>query len=463
LLVRGCEYGLDVIGLVGERHMREHQSFREIHEELTERHGVLVSSRHVANLFRFYLVIVSARTLSTEAVQARLKAQGRLVLSVDAVRFDDVSPPMYVVREVCSGEILLAERVEKADTENLVKFLRQLESIKAAVVGIVTDKEHALISAVSLVFPGVPHQYCQTHFYGNLVKPMESDLATLGAGVDSVAKGVREVEQRLEHEKASPEELKLVKMVCDATRVISKARGDKLFDPAPLKRFAKLRSLHSMIEVALAQKGGTWPLLCWLLFKLAKLQEWAELADRLSKQVEVVRNMAHLLGVDNKGKTVERSVRKYVTQLEQELKKKLGDQPDDAPLAAFYQHVIAVTGRFWRGLFACYDIKELPANNNDLESFFRTLKWHQRRAQGKKSTAGGPLESFGPLLVQLWPQLKKRLELQSLLQDLPPEDIKRARESLQALAEPARQRRSFIRDSDAQIQDALSQWTKAQA
>ena len=198
LVLKGCEYGLDVIGIVGERHMQEHKSFGEIHGELTESHGVRISSRHVSNIFGTYLAIVGARTLNAGAVQARLDAQGRLILSIDAVKFDDVSPALYVVREVLSGEILLAERVEKADTDNLVMFLRKLDSIKAAVAGIVTDKEKAMITAVALVFPGVPHQYCQTHFFGNLVKPMDSDLATLGQGIDAVAKGVREIAQRLD-------------------------------------------------------------------------------------------------------------------------------------------------------------------------------------------------------------------------------------------------------------------------
>ncbi len=117
LVLKGCEYGLDVIGKVGERHLHEHKSFGEIHEELTETYGVRISTRHVSNLFRVYLAIVEARTLNSEAVQVRLRAQKRLILSMDAVKFDDVSPALYVVREVISGEVLLAERIEKADTE----------------------------------------------------------------------------------------------------------------------------------------------------------------------------------------------------------------------------------------------------------------------------------------------------------------------------------------------------------
>lgn len=119
LVLKGCEYGLDVICMIGERHIQEHESFGEIFVELGETHGVKISSRHVSNLFRVYLAIVQARTLNSEAVQGRLKAQGRLILSIDAVKFDDVSPALYVVRELLSGEILLAKRIERADKDNV--------------------------------------------------------------------------------------------------------------------------------------------------------------------------------------------------------------------------------------------------------------------------------------------------------------------------------------------------------
>ena len=458
LVIKGCEYGLDVVALVGERHMLGHRSFREIHEELTQTHKVSISSRHVPNLFRLYLAIVGARTLNSKAVQERLSVQKELILSVDAVRFDDVSPPLYVVREVNCQEILLAERIEKADTASLVAFLNKLSPFKASIAGLVSDKEKALITAVDQVFPGVPHQYCQTHFFSNLVRPMESDLSALSSEVDTVVKSVRELSQRLDKEKASgPGELELAKMVCDSVQIIGKARGDKLFEPAALTRYQRLTATHARVDEALEKRTGTesWPLLIWLLYKLEQLKKWSDLAGRLSRQVTVIREISRLLNVDARGKTVQASLRKYLKGLQKEASR---PQTDEA-LTSFLQHVIAVTERFWPGLFACYDLEGLPSTNNELESFFRTLKWHQRRVQGKKSTAGGLLESFAPLLVQLWPMLKRRPDLQALFEGLSYEEIQSLQERITSLSEPARARRSFRRDSDTQLEQALAKWS----
>jgi hypothetical protein len=446
-----------VIALVGERHIHGHCSFAEIHQELVNKYSILISARHVSNLFRLYLVLIGARSLNSQAVQARLKAQGRLILSADAVQFDDVSPKLYVIREVLSEEILAAERVDKADTERLATFLEGVKAIGLPVVGIVSDKEHALVAAVARVFPEVPHQYCQTHFLGHLVKPMEADLAKLGAAVEQVAKDVRGFAKGMtEKEAATPEEWQLANKVCEAVQVISKVRGDKLLDPPALKRFTELREIKDMAEEAVQRKGEDSPLLTRLLAIFAFLSSWLMLANRLSRQIETVREIAHLLGQEVSGKTIKRRLDAYLKKLEQEAPKR----GKGAARGLFHRQVIAVTRRYWKGLFACYDVEGLPNSNNDLESFFRSLKRHFRRVYGTKSTTGGILESIAPLLVMLWPQLDQRPDLQALLQDLSAEEMKKARHGIEELAKPARERRGFRRNRKGHLKGAFAAFSK---
>ncbi len=46
-----------------------------------------------------------------------------------------------------------------------------------------------------------------------------------------------------------------------------------------------------------------------------------------------------------------------------------------------------VTKSYWRGLFACYDIADLPRTNNDLEHQFGSYRYHERRSTGRKVTS----------------------------------------------------------------------------
>jgi hypothetical protein len=55
-----------------------------------------------------------------------------------------------------------------------------------------------------------------------------------------------------------------------------------------------------------------------------------------------------------------------------------------APAAA---HFRKVTASYWPGLFACYDVADLPRTNNDLEHYFGTARHLERRATGRKGAS----------------------------------------------------------------------------
>jgi hypothetical protein len=50
-------------------------------------------------------------------------------------------------------------------------------------------------------------------------------------------------------------------------------------------------------------------------------------------------------------------------------------------------HFVKVTRSYWSGLFACYDVAELPRTNNDLEQLFGSHRYHERRATGRKGAS----------------------------------------------------------------------------
>jgi hypothetical protein len=53
-------------------------------------------------------------------------------------------------------------------------------------------------------------------------------------------------------------------------------------------------------------------------------------------------------------------------------------------LAPALVHFRKVTSSYWPGLFACYTVPELPRTNNDLEQFFGSYRYHDRRTTGRK-------------------------------------------------------------------------------
>jgi hypothetical protein len=58
-------------------------------------------------------------------------------------------------------------------------------------------------------------------------------------------------------------------------------------------------------------------------------------------------------------------------------------------LAEAFEHFCHITDNFAAGLFQCYDIKELPRTNNDLEHCFGVARVHERRATGRRGAIPG--------------------------------------------------------------------------
>lgn len=58
------------------------------------------------------------------------------------------------------------------------------------------------------------------------------------------------------------------------------------------------------------------------------------------------------------------------------------------PLAAAKAHFLRVTASYEPGLFWCYDVPGVPRTNNAVEQFFGAVRYHRRRATGRKQ--GGP-------------------------------------------------------------------------
>jgi hypothetical protein len=103
-----------------------------------------------------------------------------------------------------------------------------------------------------------------------------------------------------------------------------------------------------------------------------------------------------------------------------------------------FTHFRKVTRSYWPGLFRCYDVADLPRTNNDLERFFGSYRYHERRASGRKVACPGtvvrgsvrltaaaatrlhPIEvaDLVPSDVQAWRDLRGALERRQAVRTL---------------------------------------------
>jgi len=166
------EFGLDVIALIGTLRYQEHQSVPEIHRTLRGR-GVAVSERSVTNLLERYDELVALTVADIERRRAVFVEQGRVILALDGLQPDVGHEVLWVLREVLSGEVLLARSLLSATEADLAVLLQEATAaLPVPVVGVVSDGQHAIRNAVVKALPGVAHQLCQFHYLREAAKPV---------------------------------------------------------------------------------------------------------------------------------------------------------------------------------------------------------------------------------------------------------------------------------------------------
>ena len=79
-------------------------------------------------------------------------------------------------------------------------------------------------------------------------------------------------------------------------------------------------------------------------------------------------------------------VRRAYRALLAEMKREQGQLGE---LAGVVPQFCKVTKSYWIGLFCCYETAEMPRTNNDLEQCFGSVRYHERRASGRRGAAPG--------------------------------------------------------------------------
>ncbi len=247
------EFGLDVIALVGRLRSAEHRSVPEIRTHLVGRH-VAVCERTVTNLLDRYDELLAVSLTDDRRLKKVLASQHKVILALDGLQPDVGHEVLWVIREVLSGEILLARSLLSARHQDLAELLSAVKaSCPVPVVGVVSDGQHSIRKAVAAVFPGVPHQLCQFHYLREAARPIYEADRTAKKELKKKVRVVRGVERRTEGR--TDVEAEVIRGYCSAVRSALTDDGRPPLDASGLKLHARLSAIAGSLERA-GEKGG---------------------------------------------------------------------------------------------------------------------------------------------------------------------------------------------------------------
>lgn len=158
-----------------------------------------------------------------------------------------------------------------------------------------------------------------------------------------------------------------------------------------------------------------------------------------------VHRAAHLLGNDA-GESVFELRRAYRLLLAEMVRQREADGFVGVAVSTF----LRVTKSYWSGLFACYQTADLPRTNNDLEHFFGSARYHERRATGRKGASPSTVVRGSVRLVAAVATRQAPVAPH----ELQPSDLARwrtLRQSLNVRHEARRRQLRFRRNPDAYL------------
>lgn len=120
--------------------------------------------------------------------------------------------------------------------------------------------------------------------------------------------------------------------------------------------------LHRLLAAGLAKTAACWP-------DIGQAYAWVHRAADLLRNEE--------------GRDVFALRREYQSLLA-EMQREQETLGDLRPAIAVFRKV---TRSYWPGLFHCYTTPDVPRTNNDLEHCFGSVRYHERRATGRRGAS----------------------------------------------------------------------------
>lgn len=248
------EFGLDVIATVGTLRHAEHRSVPGIHAELTRR-GVSICARSVSNLRDRYDGLLALSCGDTDRLKRITAKAGRVILAIDGLQPDVGHEVLWVLRDVLSGEVLLARSLLSSSQDDLAKLLREVkETLEVPIAGVASDGQASIREAVAEALKGVPHQLCHFHYLREAASPVYEADRHAEVQLKEEVRGIRPIEREVQGR--DDPEAEVVRGYCAAIRSALTDDGRPPLEASGLKLADRLEKVAASPDRVAVRRGS---------------------------------------------------------------------------------------------------------------------------------------------------------------------------------------------------------------
>jgi hypothetical protein len=248
------EFGLDVIATVGQLRHAQHRSLPEIHAELVRR-GVPICLRSVGNLLDRYDELLALSTSDGARLRRITAEAGRVILAIDGLQPDVGHEVLWVLRDVLSGEVLLARSLLSSTQDDLAKLIGEVkQALPVPIAGVVSDGQESIRKAVKKALDDVPYQLCHFHYLREAAKPVYEADRHAKVQLKKKVRGIRPIERRVEGRDDG--EARDIRGYCAAVRSALTDDGRPPLEASGLKLADRLTAVAASLDRVAAKRGS---------------------------------------------------------------------------------------------------------------------------------------------------------------------------------------------------------------
>jgi len=408
----------DVFCWIGHRRFARHWAIPQIRNELKDSYGIRLSDDAIEDYSSQYQTMVAAYWQNMRQLEEHYADTDEIILSIDGLQPEKGHETLYVVRELTHRRVLFAEPLLSSAAEEIRRLIVRAKELAQAmnkrVVLWMSDKQDAFVTCIAEEFPGVPHRYCENHFFRDLAKPVLEMDSTAKKKMRSKVRGLRAIERKVLESRndvadqntlpdgggptpdSSPDDDLLGEGGSIVLDYCSAVRGILNDNHGGPKRPPGIRMLDALEEVRQSLKRLEQPasdsrvyelLMCLNTCIEKGVADQRETFDRVRSYTKDVCRVIELLSPDA-GDAADRE-----QQFEQ-LQQAFANRSEDM----VFVQMSKLMKSFQRGLFVGEEIADLPRDNLALERWFRHPKSHERKIHGHQH-AGIRLVQEGPTLL----------------------------------------------------------------
>jgi len=416
-------FGYDVLVRVGYALFMHCHSEQTIMEDLA-RDNVVISQREIGFLGKKFIAYLAiAHQQSRHRLKQAMAQRGGYILHLDGTCEGD-SPHLFTGMDGIAQIVLDNIKLPSEKAELLIPFFQQIKRQYGDPVALVHDMGRGILSAVKVVFNGVPDFICHFHFLRDIGKDLfDKEYGTirnrlkkhkirsllrqrakaLGKVIGNDPQAFSRLAVSIDSDKPQVME-KMAPMAAYAMIhwVFDKSELDGYgfpFDCPHLLFYRKLTVLHDMVKAQFGTNTNKVFSKLWRpLTRVVEDPQLKRVASQMDKKVKIFNKLRCALSIavvqSNKGlnddgqqvsiKSIEKEVRKF----RQEILSGKAYRKDN------YKNMIKQIDKYWDKLFADSIVVNTPTGqltiqpqrtNNILERFFRDLKRSNRKKSGTVS------------------------------------------------------------------------------